>query len=255
MKKMILVISAFILSVADANIRVGKTGGGLAEMKAYSVVGQLASIIKICSSSQARCGMDMSQRNDLLYLNQSLDISKLELVAPWSGPTKLDGFKLLINSQDLYSSGTPHRYGEILSLCLYVLLRDGSHMTDSAAKWPFQIFSSFQENMRSLYLPNFDFTLHSLALGLPRSNENMIQALALEKPKVTEDLTEELFNQMSCRPYSWSIETWNYDQSQAWVRAQLLWSCGVHDYSGEMQLRLSAEGVTKLSVVRRTQIR
>lgn len=250
-----LVISVFLLSFAEANIRVGKTGGGLAEMKAYSVVGQLASIIKICSASQVRCGMNLGQRNDLIYLSQNLNISKLELVAPWSGPTKLDGYKLLINSQDLYTSGTPNRYGEILSLCLSVLLRDGSHMTESAARWPYQIFSSFQENMRSLYLPNFDFTLHSLALGLPRSNENMIQALALEKPNVTEDLTEELFRQMGCQPINWNIETWNYDQSQAWVRAQLLWTCGAHDYSGEMQLRLSQQGIERFTIVRKSQIR
>lgn len=252
MNKSLILLAAFFVIVVNANIRVGRTGGGLAEMKAYSIVGQLPAIIKICTSSASYCGMNQSQKNDLVQLSQKFDLSMLELMTPWSGPTKFNGRTLAINSQDIYTSGTPHKFGQILSLCLSVLLRDGLNMTESAAGWPDQIFSGFQENMRSLDMPNLNLTLHALTLSLPQAKGNVVQALALERPKETEDLTAALITSFGCTPMTWNIESWNYNQSQSWVRAQLLWACGSQKWSGELQIVLSGQNITRFGIVRKT---
>jgi len=252
---LILTTVLTIGSICQSNIRVGRTGGGLAEMKAYSVVGQLSSIIKICTTSQSRCGMNESQKNNLINLSRIVNLENLQLVAPFSGPSKLSGLTLYMNSQDLYLSGVPLKYGEILSFSLYLLLRDALKIGESAARWPYQIFAPFHENMRSLFMPNLNLTLHFLSLGLPRSEAKMIQALALEKSDVTIDLTEELFEAFGCRSESWNVEGWTYIQDQSWVRAQLLWNCGTRQWGGELQLILSQEGVSRLSIVRRTQLK
>ncbi len=254
MKKILILLAAFTGIVANANIRVGRTGGGLAEMKAYSIVGQLPAIIKICTTSSSYCGMNQSQKNDLIQLSQRIDLSRLELKTPWSGSTKLSGRTLHIDSQDLYISGTPHKFGQILSLCLSVLLRDGLQMNEAAARWPYQIFSSLQENMRSLDMPNLNLTLHALTLGLPQAKGNVIQALALENPRETEDLTEALLSSFGCTPTTWNIESWNYTQSQFWVRAQLLWNCGTQQWSGELQIVFSGQGISRFGIFRKLQI-
>ena len=184
-----------------------------------------------------------------------MDLGQLELVAPWSGPSQLLGRVLKLNSHDLYSDNRPKKYGEILSLVLALLLRDGLKLSVTQANWPFQVFSLFQENMRSLNLPNYNFVLHALTLKMPRTNEAMIQALALEKEKVTEDLTAELLKATNCANATWEIESWNYSALQSWVRAQIGWQCGRQLWYGELQILLNQNGVSRLGIVRRTQIR
>lgn len=255
MKNILFLSSVFFLLSSEANIRVGRTGGGLAEMKAYSIVAQIPSIIKICNSSQSSCGMKPAQKNDLMMLNERINLSKLQLVAPASGPTKLSGLTLSINSQDLYKSGTPLQFGQILSLCLYTLLRDGLRMNEVAARWPYQIFSQFEENMRSLSLANLNLTLHAISLKFPYSKGHVVQALALENSRTTDDLTETLIHHFGCTPTTWSIESWSYTQDQSWVRAQLIWVCSERTWSGELQLLVSPAGITRFGIVRRKPIR
>jgi hypothetical protein len=254
MKKAILVLVLFFVSIGHSNIRVGRTGGGLAEMKAYSVVGQLSSIVKICLNSQSFCGMNQNQINDFQNLSRFVALDKIELVAPYSGRSQLSGQTLYMNSQDLYTAGSPHKYGEILSFSLYLLLRDALHKNESEARWPSMIFSHFQENMRSLYLPNLNLTLHALSLALPQSSQNMVQALALEMPQETIDLTRSLHEAFGCVADSWTIEAWTYIQQQYWVRAPLLWNCGTRKWSGELQLVFTSQGISRFSIVRRTQL-
>jgi hypothetical protein len=234
---------------------VGRTGGGLAEMKAYSVVDQLPTIINICASAQSQCGLSNEQKNDLNQLSQRIELKNVGLVAPWSGPTKFSNMQLSLNSQDLYKNGLPKSYGEILSLSLYLLLRDGLKLSETSARWPYLVFPYFQENMRSLEIFNFGYKLHSLSLAMPNSQFKMLQALALEKEKTTEDLSQNLVELLGCSDPIWSIETWTYLLDQSWVRAQLLWFCDGHEYSGELQLKVNSLGVDRIGIVRKNRIR
>ncbi len=255
MKKINFILIVLISSVALSNVRVGRTGGGLAEMKAYSIVGQISTFLNICVNSPFRCGMNENQKNDLIRLSQKINLKKLQLIAPWSGPSKLEGLTLFLNSQDLYTSGVPHKFGQILSLSLSVLLRDGLGISESAALWPYEVFYLFEENMRSIYLYQASSTLHSFSLANPDSKESIVQALALEKSKTTDDLTSNLLSVLGCPNAFWKIESWTYVQHQNWVRAQILWNCGSHQWSGELQIRLNATGASQMSLVRKTQLR
>lgn len=255
MKKLIFILVSLYLSISYSNIRVGRTGGGLAEMKAYSVVDQLDTVVKLCTTSVQRCGMKTWQSEDLKRLEATINLSKVELTAPWAGPSQFNNGALKINSFDLYVSNRPKRYGEILSLVLSLLLRDGLKVDSALASWPFQVFSNFQENMLSLNISNYGFVLHSLSLKMPRTNESVIQSLALEKENITEDLTAELVKGLGCPQAIWNVEGWNYSSLQSWVRAQLSWQCGRQEWYGELQLILSREGVSRLSIVRKTQVR
>ena len=254
MKKFVFSLALLVFSIGSTNIRVVR-GGGLAEMKAYSIVNQLPSLIKVCTTSSGYCGMNESQRNDLLRLAQAVTLERVELFAPASGPSSFRGLALNLNSQDLYTNGSPNKFGEILSLCLSILLRDGLHLDARSARWPYQVFSNFREDLRTLELYNLGYSLHAISLNFPNAKGVMVQALALEKAKVTLDLSADLYQQLACSTALWSIESWNYDASQNWVRAQILWTCQGHQWSGELQLLVSGNGVDRMSIVRKVQIR
>jgi hypothetical protein len=250
MKNFILLFSA-AFSIANANIRVGTTGGGLGEMKAYSVVVQLPTIIEICSTTAQHCGMTTAQLDELQRLERAMDLSHLQLVAPFSGTTHFAGNTLDINSQDLYQNGIPKKFGDVAALCLATLLRDELHVSDS--NWPFTVFSRFQEEMRDLALPNLHFTLHAISLSQPGSGDAILQSLALEKPQVSVDLTADLLQKLGCEKANWHIQDWNYVAAQSWVRADLSWSCQGQSWQGELQLLLSQEQVS-MQIVHRVQI-